>query len=69
MIAPEFIVWKDKARIPVFGRIRTELQCVEGNGQNSNVRILMFATIRPEFECFRIAVFGRVRSEFQSCKG
>ena len=56
MIAPEFIVWKDKARIPVFGRIRTELQCVEGNGQNSNVwkntiTSPMFWMLRPEFYC------------------
>ena len=44
-------------RIPLFGRIRTEFQCLEGYGQNANVwknqvRIPMFARIRSEFQCF-----------------
>ena len=32
-----FNVWKEKTRITKFGRIRSELQCLEGEDQNSTV--------------------------------
>ena len=39
----------------MFGRFRSEFQCLEGLGQNSNVwkdkdRILMFGNIGPKFQ-------------------
>ena len=42
----------------MFGRIRPEFQCFEGQAQNSHVRknrsrILIFGRIRPEFECVK----------------
>ena len=49
-------MWKDKVRIPMFGRIRLEFSCLERYGQNSNVRkekdtIPMFERIRPDCQC------------------
>ena len=43
-----------RIRIPVFIKIGSEFQYLEGQGQNSNsyknkARIRMFARIRPEF--------------------
>ena len=40
----------------MLGRIRSELKCLEGKGQNSNVwkdkvRIPMSGQIRTEFQC------------------
>ena len=40
----------------MFGKIRTEYQCFERQGQNSDVwkdktRIVMFGKIRPKFQC------------------
>ena len=29
--------WKDRARIPMFGRVRSEFQCLERQGRNSYV--------------------------------
>ena len=29
--------WKNRARIPTFGRVRSEFQCLERKGKNSNV--------------------------------
>ena len=59
------------------GSIRSEIQCLEGLGQNSHlsndkVRIPVFGRIRSEFQCLdkkRIAVFGRIRSEFVCLEG
>ena len=41
-----------------FGRIGKEMQCLKGEGQNSNVwkdkeRITMFEWIRQEFTCLK----------------
>ena len=30
-------VWKDRARIPVLGRVRPQFQSLEGYGQNSSL--------------------------------
>ena len=40
----------------MLGKIRSEFQCLEGYGHNSNVwkdrnRIAVFKRIRPEFQC------------------
>ena len=40
-------VWKDKARIRMFGRIRSEFQCLA-----AKVRILMLGRIRSELQYF-----------------
>ena len=48
-------VWKDKVRILMFGRIRSEFQCLDRQGQNSNV----------QKDKVTIPKFGRIRSEFQ----
>ena len=42
----------------MFGSIRSELQCLEGYGQNSNVwknraKIPMFGRPRPEIQCLK----------------
>ena len=29
--------WKNRARIPTFGRVRSEFHCLERKGKNSNV--------------------------------
>ena len=41
----------------MFGRIRSEFECLKGEGQNSNdlkdkIRILILGEIRPEFQWF-----------------
>ena len=46
-------MWKNKVRIPMFGRIRLEFSCLERDGQNSNVRkekntVPMFERIRSD---------------------
>ena len=43
----------------MFGKIRSEFECLEGLGQNSNVWK----------DKFRIPVFGRMETEFQCLKG
>ena len=50
-------VWKDKKRIPMFERTRSEFEYLEGEGTNSHVwkdktRIPMFERIGQEFQCF-----------------
>ena len=50
-------MWKNKVRNPMFGRIRSEFQCLEGLGQTSNVwkgkeRIEMLGRIGPEIQYF-----------------
>ena len=42
----------------MFGSIRSELQCLEGYGRNSNVwknraKLPMFGRPRPEFQCLK----------------
>ena len=58
----------------MFGRIRSQFQCLKGSGQKSYVcknktRILMFGRIRPRFNFwknkFRIPMFERIGPEFQ----
>ena len=62
----------------MFGRIRSEFQCLEGLGETSNVwkdkdRISMSGRIGREFQFSkdkkRIPLFGRIRLEFQSLEG
>ena len=54
-------------KIPVFGRIRSEFQCLEVKHRNvykDMVKIPMFGRIRSEFQCLkdkiRIPMFGRI---------
>ena len=61
-------VWKNKARIPMFGRIRSEFQCLEGSGHNSNVwkcKKGIVVAKRIEFhvskDVVRIRMFERIK--------
>ena len=54
-IGPEFQCFKDKTKNLMGGSIRSEMQCLEGSGQNSHLSNYKV----------RIPVFGRIRSEFQ----
>ena len=47
-------VWKERTRIPIFKRIRPELQCLKEKGKNSNVWK----------DNVRIPTFGRRGSDF-----
>ena len=55
-IRSQFQFYKDRARISMFGSIWSDLQCFEGQDQNSNVyrnsaSIQMFGRIRSENQC------------------
>ena len=49
-------VWKGKARIRMLGRIRPEIHCLKGKGENSSVNVSTYIA--------RIPVLERIRSEF-----
>ena len=65
-------VWKDKVGIPVFIKIGLEFHSLEELYDNSNARIPMFWSNRPENQCFqgkkdkiRIKKFTKIGAEFQ----